>query len=353
MTLVTLAPNRWLDMPPWRGQRVEHFTWNWVNGVTGEVKGKVFPSSSDPPTLSHDTSSSVKRQLSINLDSIDTSLIDVITDRILPYVKIGTDPAWPLGRYMFTNETDSLSTGGDRGSFTLLDEGFAIDQQLDQAFSSTDPVNQAIIDLVSQVSFIKMDIEPTPFRAVGSFSPGSTRGQALTNYTTQGDYFPYWMGNDSFFHMIRTRDPASTIPDFDYDTNNLIVLDSIARSSDVLNAPNRFVVIGNSSGAAKQELVGRYDVPPSAPHSIVSRGFVIPNVVNAQVNTQEQVTAMARNLGIRQTIFERISFDTAIDPRRDSYNVTRFRGENWLELAWSMTCVAGGKVRVTMRKSYG
>lgn len=353
MALTTLPPNKWLDLPAWRGQRVERFTWNWINGVTGAIKGKIHPSRSDAPSITHDTSQSIKRQLTINLDSIDTSQIDVITDRILPFVTIGDDPPWPLGRYMFTGETDALTTRGDRGSFTLMDEGFAIDQQLSDPYSSIDTVNLAVIRLVTQVPFIKTQTEPTEFDATGAFAPGSTRGQALTQYTTQGDYFPYWMDNDGFFRMIRTRDPAREIPDFDYDTNHVIKRDSVSHTSDLINAPNRFIVIGNSSAAASSALVGRYDVPPSAPHSIVNRGFVIPNVVNAQVNSQAQVSAMARNLGIRQTIFERVTFDTVIDPRRDSYNITRFEGANWLELAWRMTCMPGGSVQVTMRKSYG
>lgn len=351
MTLTTQPFNKWLDLPPSRGQRVERFRFEWKNGITDETLGWLQPSKDPPPTITHDTTSAIKRQFSLALNVRDTLAINALTDRILPWMEVG-DQTWPLGRYMFTDDTRAISTIGERGSVTLLDEGFAIDQQLSEAYSSNATVNLAVINLVGQVSFIKLDIEPTPFTATGAFAAGSTRGQALDAYTTQGDYFPYWMNNAGFFRMIRTKDPAASVVDFDFDTYKRVRMESIAKSNDVLRAPNRFVVIGNSSSSESAAISATYDVPPSAPHSIASRGFVVPDVRNTQLTSQDQATAMARNLGIRQTIFERLSFETAIDPRHDSYNIIRLFGANWLELKWSMTLIPGAGMQHTVRKAY-
>lgn len=354
MALTKLPPNKWLDLPRWRGQRVDHFTFEWLNGITNQTLGWLQPlRDSSPPQLSHDTSSSVKRQLSISLGVRDTANIDPITDRIQPWVTIGDDPPWPLGRYMFTDDTESVSSGGNRGTFTLLDEGFAIDQQLSAAFASNSTVDLAIADLVGQVSFIRINVAPTPFTATGTFTAGQTRGQALDAYTTQGDYFPYWMANDGFFRMIRTKDPALEIPDFDLDENPRVNRGSIARTpADILKAYNRFIVIGNNNASATVALVGSYDVPPTAPHSIANRGFVVPNVQSAQLTSDVQAEAMARNLGIRQTVYERMTFETPFDPRHDSYNIIRLFGKNWLELRWQATLVPGASMQHTVRKAY-
>lgn len=353
MTLTTFPENKWLDLPRWRGQRVDRFRFEWLNGITNQTLGWVEPlRDSQPPQLTHDTTQSTKRQLTLSLGVRDTAGIDPVQDRIQPWAIIGSDPPWPLGRYMFADDTDSLSSGGSRGAFTLLDEGFAIDQQLDASYSSTATVDIAVVNLVKQVSFIHFDIEPTNFVATGAFTAGQTRGQALDAYNTQGDYFPYWMANDGFFRMIRTKDPALEVPDFDYDGNPRIIRGSISHVSDLLRAPNRFIVVGNSQEAAAVPLVGTYDVPPSAPHSVVNRGFVIPDVQNLQLTSQSQATAMAQNLGIRQTIFERLTFNTAFDPRHDGYNIIRYGGSNWLELRWSATLVPGAFMQHTVRKSY-
>jgi hypothetical protein len=343
--------DEWLDMPAHRGQRVERYTFAWINGVTNEPLGMITPDRGSAPTISHDTASGIKRRLSLQLGVTDTSGINPITDRILPYLTIG-GTTYPLGRYMFSTETDAISTGGDRGQFTLLDEGFIIDQQLERGYSSTSDVRSAVLGLLNGLPLLGTDIESTSFSASGSFGVGQTRGQALDAYATQGDYFPYWMGNDGLFHMIRTVDPAAVIPDFDWDAGFKVVRDTVSRTSDVLDAPNRFIVMSNANDAATAPIVGTYDVPASAPHSIINRGFVIPDTRDAQLATQLQATAAARNIGLRATVYERVTLNTSIDPRHDSYNVIHWAGANWLELSWSMTLSPGAPMQHTMRKAY-
>lgn len=354
MVLTKFPTNTYLDLPAWRGQRIERYTFEWRNGITNQLLGMLNPSRDEPPQLTHDTTRAVKRQLTLNLGVAQTSGIDVVADRILPFAVIGPD-TYPLGRYMFTADVDALSTGGDRGSFTLVDEGFAIDQQLSTGFSSTDTVDRAVIKLVTQDElgrFIRPRVAPTTFMASGAFAIGQTRGQALTAYATQGDYFPYWMDNEGFFRMIRTIDPAAEIPDFDYDASKIVQMGSITKTSDLLTAPNRFIVVGNSGSAADVPLVGTYDVPPTAPHSIAKRGFVIADTTNEQLQSAQQAEAMARNRGIRQTIAEVLTFRTAFDPRHDSYNVVHMLDDNWLELTWTATLVPGGGQEHTVRKAY-
>jgi hypothetical protein len=343
--------NEFLDLPDYRGQRVESFTFEWINGVTNEPLGMLTPERGSAPSLSHDTSAGIKRRLTLQLGVNDTSQINPITDRILPSMIVG-GVTYPLGRYMFTTETDAVSTGGDRGQFTLLDEGFIIDQQLQFSYTSTSGVRDAVIGLLAGLPLVGFDVESTPYPAAGSFNVGQTRGQALDAYSKQGDFFPYWMANDGRFRMIRVIDPAVEIPDFDFDAGNKVSRDSISRTSDVLDAPNKFIVISNSNDAAAAPIVGTYEVPTSAPHSIINRGFVIPDVQDMQLTTQIQATAAARNLGIRSTVFERVTLNTTIDPRHDSYNVVRWAGVNWLELAWSMALTPGGTMQHTMRKAY-
>ncbi len=351
MTLTTIPFDPILDLAPYVGQRIERFVYQWINGVTNEKLGFITPEKGSPPNLSHNTSGSIKRRLSLTLGVTDTEKINPITDRILPFM-IVNGVTYPLGRYMFTTESDSVSTRGDRGSFTLLDEGFIIDQQLETAFSFDGAVENAIPQLLKNLTFITINLEPSPYASVGTWNPGQTRGQIFDTYATQGDYFPYWMSNTGTLRMIRTVEPGAAIPDLDFDAGNKVKRDSISLTSDVLNAPNKFIVTSNAGQAQASALSATYEVPPSAPHSIANRGFVIADVFNLQAATQSQVEAAARNRGIRNTVYERMSLDTALDPRHDSYNIIRFRGDNWLELSWTMDLVAGGTMSHTMRKAY-
>lgn len=361
MTYTTIAPNVHLDLPAYRGQRVEHFTYQLINGVTNTPIRWLHPDKRQVPALAHNTDQSIKRRLTLTLGVTDTAAINPITDRILPSMIVG-GVTYPLGRYMFTDDTSARSTGGDRGTFTLLDEGFIIDQPLSKAFTAyTSPALKtpanvvfAVTALLTQVNatLLGASIAPSPYPGGGSWSAGQMRGQILESYATQGDYFPYWMRNDGFFSMIRTIDPALAVADFDFDEGFKVKRDTIMFTNDVLSAPNRFIVISNSSEAQKEPVVGTYDIPPSAPHSIQNRGFVIANTSNIQIASPGQAFAAARNLGIRNTVYERVTCQTALDPRHDSYNIIRFQDDNWLELSWSMNLVAGGAMTHTMRKAY-
>jgi hypothetical protein len=167
-----------------------------------------------------------------------------------------------------------------------------------------------------------------------------------------GDYFSPWFGNDQKLHFIRTFDPIDRVPDFDYDTGFKVMQDQILETDDLLTAPNRFIVIGNSGPSSRSAIVGIADVPINAPHSVPNRGFAVTQTQNLQLRSQDQAVAVARGLANRQTVFERVNLTTAPDPRHDSYDVIRWQGELWLELAWSMALTEGGMMNHMLRKGY-
>ena len=184
-----------------------------------------------------------------------------------------------------------------------------------------------------------------------SWGIGSTRGQILDALAVAGDYFSPWFGNDQKMHLIRTFNPAGSVPQFDYDAGHQVFRDGITETSNILVAPNRFVVISNT-GASAAPVVGTATVPPGAPNSFTNRGFYVTKVVTLQLTDLAQAEAVAAGLANRQTIFETVSLNTPPDPRHDSYDVIVWKGDLWLELAWSMQLVEGGTMSHTMRKGY-
>lgn len=161
-----------------------------------------------------------------------------------------------------------------------------------------------------------------------------------------------WFGHDGVLHFIRAFNPALRIPDLDWDNGNQVLRASILRNNNVLTAPNRFVVISNAPEDTSIATYGVANVPQTAPHSIQNRGFVVPSVIDIQALSSIQCSAIASNLVQRQTVFETTSLTTAPDPRHDSYNVIKWQGELWLELAWSITMREGAPMSHTIRKAY-
>jgi len=339
---------------PWIGQRSATFRFELVNGTTGAFLGEITPVRD--ASLTHDTTRIIKRILRINLGAADTAHVNPVTDRVDVYMVFRQEGGHehPLGRYMFTDAQLAKYTSGKLGSYALLDEMFIIDQQVTIGISGGGrPVPTLIRDVLRDVSIpIPYTLETSPYVSVESWGIGTGRGQVLESLALSGDYFGPWFGNDRLLHFIRSFDPAQRVPDFDFDNSSNVSRDDIIEAGDLLTAPNRFIVVSNTAQDPTQPVVGVADVPVTAPHSAANRGFVIPIVINLQVADAPQASAVARNLAIRQDVFERVTLATAPDPRHDSYNVVRWQSQLWLELGWTMTLVEGGAMVHTLRRVY-
>jgi hypothetical protein len=350
--LTTATPDRGLDLDRSVGQRQATWRFDLINGVTGVLLGQLHPIIA-PAVISHDTTRTTKRQLSANFGVADSAAIDPIQDRLVVSMVAG-GVTWPQGRFIFTAETSYSSTGGTRVSGTLLDEMFLVDQQISVGFPSVASITaqQAVISLVTGLPLVDVVVEPSPYQLVGSWAPGATRGQILAALAVQGDYQTPWLDNEGVFRMIRTVDPVTAEPTLDFDRGNRVIRDSPAVTSDLTTAPNRFIVTSNGGGTQKTPVIGTYDVPPSAPHSIANRGFVVPQTFNMQVADDSQAAAAARQLGLSRTIVTTQSVSTVPDPRHDSYDVVRWQGLNWLETGWSMTLQDGAPMTHALRRGF-
>lgn len=349
--LTTLPFNSEFDLDPWVGQRSLTFTFEVVNGLTGEHRGFIHPLRNS--SLTHDTSRTIKRQLTLNLGVEDSAFLQPLTDRVDLVMIAGDGSSWPLGRYMFTDDTVKVTTAGDMSNVVLNDEMFLVDQEI---ISGIDAVAKSIPVVVQQIMLglgIPQEIEPSSLTSAQSWSAGTMRGQILEALAVSGDYFSPWFDNNKKFRMIRSFDPAKAVPQFDWDAGNQVIRDSISTSSNLLTAPNRFLVTSNtSSGDINVPLVAIATVPPTAPHSFANRGFYITQSQNLQLNDPAQAQAVATNLANRFTIFETTTLSTALDPRHDSYDVISWQGDLWLELSWTLALSAGGTMSHVIRKAY-
>jgi hypothetical protein len=351
--LTTLPNDPSLDFNAGVGQRGCTFRFRLSNGVTGEQLGDITPLRN--ASLSHDTANTIKRRLSLTLGLADSELIDPITARIDPFMVTGDGTQWPLGRYQFTDASYQQFVNGNLSNLVLNDEMFKIDQQitsgLDASFGEDQGVTSFIIKVLEGLD-VQLEIERSQFETTQSWTAGSARGSILEALALTGDYFSPWFGNDTKLHFIQAFDPVTQVPDFDFDRGNQVLQASVIHTSDILTAPNRFVVISNSSINPDVAVFGQVDSPPNSPNSFAKRGFYIPLVKDMQIATQEQAVAIAKNLAQRLTIFERVQLVTPPDPRHDSYNVILWQDSLWLETAWTMALVEGGNMTHSLRKGY-
>lgn len=346
----------WLDLPAWVGQRSATYRFVLIDGPTGIIRGEIHPVRQSVPSLEHDTGSTISRRVSgILLGAAESGLINPLRDRVKISMVAGdaNGTEYPLGQYMVADDVTQQTTGGNLRPLTLFDEMFIVDQKLPTGFAAGgDLVDQAITRLVAGLPIGDLVIDGTIFASNGGWSAGVSRGTALTDLASSGGYFKPWFNHANQLRVLHAFEPANQVPDIDLDTPPRVKRDSIGRTNDLPTAQNRFVVVSNSTDAATAPIVGTYDVPSSAPFSIAQRGFVLPEVQDAQVASAAQATAYARTLGLQSTVYERVTLTTPPDPRHDGYNVILFDGLLWLEIAWSLPLVEGGAMTHTLRRAY-
>jgi len=293
----------------------------------------------------------IKRRLNMPLGVTDTAAVNSITDRINLFMTFPGGVEYPLGTYMWANDTRQVFTSGKLAQPALTDEMLLVDQQITKGINGVGQNVSTVVQNTLTGLPVIFDMEPSPFTSAEAWGIGANRGSILESLSVSGDWFSPWFGNDSKMHFIRTFDPADRMPDLDFDNGNKVMRNSIVEDDDLLTAPNVIIVISNTTTSTNEPAIGIASVPSNAPHSVVNRGFAVPQVLTLQLTDPPQAQAVAQGLVNRQSVFSRVNLVTAPDPRHDSYNVIRWQGINWIELAWSMALVEGGTMNHLLRRT--
>lgn len=350
-TLTTIPTSVDFNLLDQVAARSSTFRFGLLNGLTGEVKEDLTPIRN--ASLSHDTTRTIKRQLTLNLGVFDSARIEPLVDRVLVYMVTADGTEWPLGKYMFTDSSLVFTTAGELANVVLNDEMFLVDQQIDKGIDGIGKsINESITKAMEPFPFITLEQEGSFFNGSQSWTVGTGRGQLLQDLALSGDMFNPWFNNLGTLKFIRSFNPALAVCDFNFDEGNSVIRAGIVETSDILTAPNRFIVISNGGDINNSPIIGIADVPVNAPNSFSNRGFYIIDTQDLQITSIPQAQAVANNLALRSTVFERVTLTTAIDPRHDSYNVIQWQGDNWLELAWSMELLEGAAMSHSLRKAY-
>lgn len=344
-----------LDGAPFVGQRSTTWRFDIVDSVTG-YRRVIKPVISGSAGIRHDTRSTIKRSISgLTLTKSDTAVFNSITSRLEPVMLVG-GLEFPVGRYVPSDWVRFPATSGTTSNASFYDEGFIVDQQITNAFGANSPDGEVVSSMIRRflasypISFHIEGVIPE-YTSLGSWGAGTRGGFILDQLALDGDYLAPWFDNTSTLRFIRSVEDE--LPSFDFDDGARVLRGQVAESDNLINAPNRFVVVGNGAASLGEPVVGVADVPSSAPHSIANRGFVVPEVVNRQVISSAQAGAIAANLARTQTLVEQVELLTLLDPRHDSYDVIMWQEKRWVEIAWTLPFAADGNMNHTLRRSYG
>lgn len=323
-----------------------------ANKVIGEIhptKGEV--------SISHDVDGVVMRTLSgIKLDEVESADVDTLNDEVRVYMLDEHGDDNPMGVFRFTGQTQELSSldpllHGDMG-----DRGVLLERSTERFYGVQTQVGirSTIASVLRDAGITQLSVDPTAAIVEGSigWDIGTSYGQILQDLCLLGGYYNPWFDADGICQVKQKVTDLNTapVPVLVYAEGTNILRRTSTLSSDLLAAPNRFIVV--SSGPTDYPIVGTYDVPASAPYSIQARGgLVVPDVTSVQgVANVGDAAARAREIAQTKLPFETLSFSSPVDPRHSAFDVVEYLGERWLETVWGMQLVAGGEMTHTLQR---
>lgn len=320
-----------------------------------------------PPNLTVDISRSIKRTLTgLSLAPNEIDEINVVRWSLKLIMELSDGTEWSQGvfrwadvsRPIFSSKNGVTFTGGE---CSLVDQLMIIDQQLDRSVSYapgtviTTAISELLAELPITYTIQSSTATITPTAEAIAWSIGTSRLKVINELALMIGYHELFFDNNGTARLGPMPDPLA-VPDeqvLSYPTGSRIFLGTLTRSTNLLDLPNRFIVVNN--GATSVPVYGSYDIPHDAPHSFENRGFFVTHVEQLQgVASQADAQFAAESLGREWRFpFETVEFSGPPDPRHDHYNIIELDGERFFELSWAMSLRDGSDMRHVARRTYG
>lgn len=350
----------WLDLED-RSRRVEGPLFELLNADLS-FKGVLAVDRTNPPRIRNDATASIPRTIDglripprTALTAEDPRMfaqdVDTLTDRVR--LKWTFGPADQLcemewGVFLFADEDDAITTAGTMLECKLADQTQITSQLLEQdvGFDVGANIGACLAQVASIYGLVAVSIEATaatlsaPLSALSSRDSGDKIASDLC--AAAGFLRPHF-SNPGVWTCRSAPDPADVEIDHVYGAGGRVVKDSAHLSNGLLRAPNVYIV-RDTSVSNTAPVVGRYEVPASAPHSYANIGYWRPAPGGDVQGLADQLAAdlAAKAMYAEDSsVFASLTFDTPIDPRHDTFDVLTFDGEQYIEQEWEAVLVNG------------
>lgn len=350
------------DLPAGLGQRVEGVRFDILTSdLEYAFTCREVDRTSKTPTIHFDANADVNRTISsMWFGPGDTAKIDPFSHLLAPKWVLDDGTTKNYGVFHFANLPLERHSYGDVYVPALYDSSVILNQERGKTFSIqpgtllTTGARRLIEEVgLSSRAAIDNSAEYVTGPAAQVFAGSMTRKQMLSAICEALGFYPPYFDNDGFLRLRAVPNPLSEAkPDFKYveDENSRIIRDSVQISSNIIDAPNVYKVIGSPTGA--EEVVGVFYVPASAPHSVQRRGWEqVKSIQNQDIHSKPaaDVAAQAAYVNDFSTYLE-VQVETAAEPRSDGMQVIAYRNVNYREQSTDLAFKTGGTMRHSWQK---
>jgi len=347
-----------LDLTAGIGQRSSTIRWDVLDLALTKV-GEVTPLIGNA-SVEQNTNRRINRTLQgVTLAPTDQASLDPFGNRLRPVWVLENGAEFNLGVFILGSMDRARHEWGLEADVPAVDQTLILDQPLEQtvAYAAGTPIRDAIIDQFTIAGVPSFDVDVTITSQLAnpiSWPAGNTfRLDVVNDLAALGSAFSAYFDNDGVGRVSRIPDLASALPSLIYDSGGRILAGSMVESDDLLDAPNRYIVV--DSGNPDQPISGFYDVPPEAPHSAANRGFVVATVISEQGLASEAEAVERARVAYEQhsSTFQWVQFSSPPDPRHDTHDAVMYLGTVYREQGWRLRLTEGSEMVHDLRRIYG
>lgn len=317
--------------------------------------GELTPTLKRQPTVVNNINRMIKRSLSgVQFLPSDVSEIDILTNRLQLWVSVDQGAEKSLGIFMWTDSPNQERSYGAISNATFTDLGGMLDQPIGQpwGYPSGYSADTILNDLAAEVGITSISLPNTGYNLPTARTwPSSTSRYQIMNEVAAmaGLYSPYFSNAGV---LTAKAPPALELGALDYDSveGGNVVANSVERSTDVLNAYNRWTV--ESVGAENALVWASYTVPASAPHSKENRGYWVTRTIQVQSLTSVQEAYDLAYLAAQgeDSVYEWVEFEAMPNFDHDTFDVVGYNDVAYREQSW--TYPLGSVMHHSLRRHY-
>lgn len=323
----------------------------------GDMLGELAPQSGNPATITNDVARRVPRSLNdLRLNPADAAEVDIISNRVRVVMVLQNGAQFSLGLFLWADDSRPRHSWGISRNSTLIDKSYILDQPIGKTTSFK--VGTTALAAFRSVALgvltadeLHTEDPAVSFGAAVAWPATATRLEILSDISDKVGFLPPYFDRDGILIWRQVPEVTTAEATISFQAGGRIIAGSIVESDNLLNAPNRYVVI-DTSGAAP--IVGSWDIPATAPHSILNRGFPVVHTEPMQgIPNVAQAVEAARAFAKRDTsTLAWAQFASTADPRLDTWDVLGFLDEVYLSIAWRLPLFSGGEMSHTLRRVY-
>lgn len=340
-----VIPNPLLDLVAGVGTVQNTVEWRVLSPLLEDTGQRLHPFQAG--SIAANTAGQIKRNLSgVVLGEVDIRATDLFTARVQPLWVLEDGSSWPLGVFMFTDESVHQGTYADTMDVSLMDQGYVLAQKTKEPFGVVPggSVLAATVALLDQVR-VTQRVLPTTDQAVAdpcTWPPGTTRQTILDYLSKLAGWLPGYFDNNGVYVLRVPPNLDVDAPDLTYKGNRVQYGSPIVHAN-TLTAPNTIVVTG--TGPSKGDISAVAYVDPTLPYSVPNRnGLEVVDVHQMQgLTSTEQAQRIANTIAASTVGFQGQTFRSPADPREDLYQTAEYMdGLVYRELSFNLTLKPGG-----------